>query len=173
MAYVTPRTWVAGAVLTAAQLNQDIRDNVTFLANPPACRVYHNAAQSIANAAETPVAFNSERFDTDSMHDTATNNTRITFNTAGIYVVTFSGQWASDVDGIRQATIKLNGATHLAFDVRPALSGTYGFHVSTVYKFAAASYVEATVFHVAGAALNLNSGADYTPEFSAVWVGLG
>lgn len=27
MAYSTPRTWVAGAVLTAAQLNQDIRDN--------------------------------------------------------------------------------------------------------------------------------------------------
>jgi hypothetical protein len=27
MAYATPRTWVAGDVLTAAQMNQDVRDN--------------------------------------------------------------------------------------------------------------------------------------------------
>ncbi len=29
MAYTTPRTWVAGEVLTAAQLNEQIRDNLT------------------------------------------------------------------------------------------------------------------------------------------------
>lgn len=32
MAWSTPATWVAGAVLTAAQLNQQVRDNLSFLA---------------------------------------------------------------------------------------------------------------------------------------------
>lgn len=32
MAYTTPRTWVTGEVVTAAQLNQDVRDNILFLA---------------------------------------------------------------------------------------------------------------------------------------------
>ena len=31
MAYVTPRTWVPGELVTAAQLNQDVRDNISYL----------------------------------------------------------------------------------------------------------------------------------------------
>lgn len=31
MAWVSPRTWVASAILTAAQLNTDVRDNLNYL----------------------------------------------------------------------------------------------------------------------------------------------
>ena len=44
---------------------------------------YHNAAQSINTASETTLALNSERWDTDSIHDTAVNNSRLTCVTPG------------------------------------------------------------------------------------------
>lgn len=39
MAWVTPRTWVTGELVTAAHLNQDIRDNIGFLAGSQGARV--------------------------------------------------------------------------------------------------------------------------------------
>ena len=35
MAYTTPRTWVQNAILTAAQLNSDVRDNMVAVAENP------------------------------------------------------------------------------------------------------------------------------------------
>ena len=31
MAYVAPRTWTTGELVTAAMMNQDVRDNITYL----------------------------------------------------------------------------------------------------------------------------------------------
>lgn len=174
MAYSTPITWTAGSYPTAAQFNANIRDNVSFLANPPACRVYHNAAQALTTAVEASLAFNSERFDTNTMHDTVTNNSRITFTTAGLYVVTLNVTFASNATGNRVTTIRLNGATYLAYDIRAAVNGdTTNVAVTTIYKFAAADYVEARCFQNSGGNLNVNSTANSTPEFAATWIGLG
>lgn len=178
MAYAAPRTWSAGEHPTAAQLNQDVRDNVAFLANPPACRVSHNATQSIANNAFTTVAFNTEAFDTNAMHDTVTNNSRITINVAGVYVVTFSGSYAGSTDYTGVGTrLLLNGATVIGWSAftgaNPAAGGTGLFqNVSTAYKFAAADYVIVQAYQTngAGAARNLEAN---NVAFTAVWVGLG
>ena len=35
MAWTTPKTWVAGNTLTAAELNEQVRDNLTFLNSKP------------------------------------------------------------------------------------------------------------------------------------------
>jgi hypothetical protein len=179
MAYTTPRTWVASEYPTAAQFNANVRDNVAFLANPPACRVYHNANQSIANNATLAVAFNSERFDTAAMHDTVTNNGRITFPVTGLYLVSLSVVLATATDyrGIT-AGILLNGTTSIAeagvmdnyINLYPAVT------IATLYKFTAAEYVTAKVWqtNAAAAARNLLAAVgNHTPEFSAVWVGLG
>ena len=50
------------------------------------CSVYHNAYQTIPTNTSmgTAVILNSGYFDTDGMHDNSTNNSRITFKTAGI-----------------------------------------------------------------------------------------
>lgn len=180
MAYTAPRTWVEGEYPTAAQFNQDIRDNVSFLANPPACRVYHNANQSLANGAETTLAFNSERFDTANMHDTVTNNSRITIPTAGLYLLTFSAVWqvAADYQWI-YVYPRLNGGTQIGVgtSAAPFNSGSIRHHslLTTVYKFAAGDYVEirAAQANSAVAARTLDFIGNGSPEFSATWIGLG
>jgi hypothetical protein len=159
---------------TAATLG----DRVAFLLNPPACRVYHNANQSITDATETTVAFNSERYDTNTMHDTVTNNSRVTFNTAGVYVLTFCGLWPAAADySLVYATFRLNGATVLDLDQRgtTAFSANHTMQLTTTYQFAAADYVEVRVYqdNTANTARNLTVSANYSPELTATWVGLG
>jgi hypothetical protein len=179
MAYATPRTWVAGDVLTAAQLNQDVRDNVSFLANEPSCRVYHNVDQSIAHSTLTTLAFNSERYDTDTMHDTVTNNSRITFTTAGVYVVSLNIEFPTFNDyTLLLAQILLGGATVIAkqnLGTNSQVTENIGLNVTTLYKFTAGQYVEARVRHVNGvaAARNVSAIGNYSPEFAATRIAIG
>ena len=42
------------------------------------CKVGHNSNQIIANGVNTTLNFDIEDYDTDTMHDTVTNNERIT-----------------------------------------------------------------------------------------------
>ena len=50
------------------------------------CRVYQSVLQTI-NTTATVVNFGAELFDTNSYHDNATNNSRITIPTSGYYTV--------------------------------------------------------------------------------------
>jgi hypothetical protein len=50
MAWTTPRTWITGEVVTAAQLNQQLRDNSTFLRIWPR---YYSAAPTNPGAIST------------------------------------------------------------------------------------------------------------------------
>lgn len=54
MAYTTPSTWVAGNVLTAAQLNQQVRDNVSFLAGTKGAEIV--TSQTTASTSYTDLA---------------------------------------------------------------------------------------------------------------------
>lgn len=146
--------------------------------DPPACRVYNNAAQGIVNSTFTNVTFNSERFDTDNMHSLVTNPERITINTPGIYVVTACIEWAPDNDyGSLIETILLNGTTAIAYhrDDNPAAANPISNVLSAVYKFAASDYI--TVFvrqiNTSAATNNINSVGNYSPEFAATWIGRG
>lgn len=176
MAYVTPQTWSSGQRPTAAQLNQDLRDNVAFLANPPACRIFRSTTQSITSGTEATLAFDSEQFDTDTMHSTVSNTERITINTAGIYVFSWGTQFAVDGDYTNAYTyLRLNGATVVGWG---SSIGTYGAGVgplltgASTYKCAAADYFEVRINQV-----NTSAGANTTQAattfFTATWIGLG
>jgi hypothetical protein len=67
--------------------------NANILQNVPSCRLYHSASQTVpANQAQlSPIAYNGERWDTDNMHDTVTNNGRITIQTPGRYLIGCNG----------------------------------------------------------------------------------
>lgn len=180
MAYTAPTTRTAGEFIDESDWNTDVADNITFLANPPACRVNRTTDQSINDSSGTIVLFTAERFDTASMHSTVSNTGRITFPVAGIYLVEFNGllQAAADYSEI-WFMIRLNGATDIARQMIGTVADStsnIGLSLSTLYKFAANDYVEVLVFHdnSANAARNvLGSIGNYGAEFSAVWVGLG
>lgn len=180
MPYTTPTTISTSQLVTATLMNNEWVNNIAFLANPPSCRVFHNANQSLTNNTEATVAFNSERYDsTGTMHDNASNNSRITLPVAGVYVVTFAGVIEADNDyNYMYAYIRLNGSTILAITTLGALTDagvSPSLNVTTTYKFAASDYVEVRIAqkNTSAGAHNLASLANYSPEFGATWIGFG
>ena len=133
------------------------------------CRVFHSADQSIANSTVVYLAFDSERYDTDTMHDTAVNNSRITFTTAGKYHVFANIRFASNAVGRRQVLLELNrSGVYVAAEYLDASVNTITvIGVGGVYNFAANDYIEVAVVQGSGGALNVDVGANYSPEFGA------
>jgi hypothetical protein len=143
--------------------------------SPPACRVFHDANQSIPDDTETTVEFNSERFDNNTMHDTVTNNSRITFTDAGLYLVGFHGRFETrSTYSTTVPFLRLNGTTYIADGTaeRNAIVPS-SIGVTTLYQFVAADFVEVRVYqnNTAVAARNLLAAAESSPEFWAVRVG--
>lgn len=173
MPYVSPATVVTGTA-GASTWGNAVKAATDYLANPPACRVFHNAAQSTTTSVGLALAFNSERFDTDTMHDNVTNNSRITIKTAGLYVVTAHIEFAANATGQRELWIQLNGATIIAVQrVGAAAASTTILSVTTTYKCIVDDYLTAVAVQNSGGALNVTALGNYTPEFAATWIGLG
>lgn len=175
MAYSTPRTWTTGDDITAARLNQDLRDNPAFLATPPSCRVFNSANISHATSgSDQYLTFNSERFDTDTMHSTVSNTGRITFTTAGKYLFGGNVEFAANATGQRSLKVRLNGATVIASGPHhdAAASGVTQCLVAGYYSFSASDYIELGGFQSSGGALNMTASSNYSPEYWAVWQSL-
>lgn len=144
----------------------------------PACRVFHNANQAIGSGANTTLAFNSERFDTDAFHDTATNNSRLTVPTGlgGLYLVTLNTAFAQSAAGTRRVNqIVLNaGLTPVASSEIGATSSATSFPIqfcAALYRLAAGDFVQAQVFQDSGGALNAIVSANIVCEFALVRLG--
>lgn len=132
-------------------------------------RVYHNADQAIATGTITALAFNTERFDTDTYHDTATNNSRLTIPSDGYYLIIGNIDWAANAAGYRNAFIRLDGATVIAADQHEeadSASVSIRQSVQTIYSFTATQYVEFCVQQNTGGNLNIRALGNYSPEFT-------
>lgn len=145
------------------------------IADPPAVSVYHAIAQTIASGVSTILAYNQEEYDTDSMHDLVTNNSRITFNTAGVYVVTSQVRWEGNATGDRRIWIRRSGATTLASSEASAdQSDEFDMNVTTrPIKYTAGQYVETLVAQNSGVSLQVLQDGDVSPYFGAVRVAVG
>jgi hypothetical protein len=138
----------------------------------PSCRVYHSTNQSIPTATFTPLAFDSERFDTDNIHDNATNNTRLTCKTAGKYLIIANVRWGLNANNQRDLRLRLNGTTYIADALlKVSAAEPILLNVSTIYDLAVNDYVEAVAYQDSGGALDIISTANYSPEFMMVKVG--
>jgi hypothetical protein len=135
----------------------------------PCARVSNTADQSIPHATLTALAFDTERFDTDGIHDTVTNNSRLTCKTAGKYQITAQVRWQSNATGYREIRIRLNGTTQICI-VRQGAHGLDMQVVTTLYDLGVDDYVEVMVYQNSGGALNVEKVAQYSPEFMMVKV---
>lgn len=118
-----------GLTLTTGQLS----------ATSTRCRVYQTGATGLSTT-WTALAFGAENFDTDVMHDNSTDNTRITFNTAGTYVV--GGIVGTTSNAVVGARVRLNGSTILATQRQGNSGANESANVSTIYTFAQNDYIE-------------------------------
>ncbi len=178
MTWTNPTTVTTGDNISAAKYNNEVVNNSLFLYNAPTARVYNNAAISITNATETALTFNSERYDTDGIHDTGINTGRLTCQTAGKYHIYANLQFAQNTTGVRYAYLRLNGTTKIAVQRMPndagvAINGVNAgsFCISTTYQLAAADYVEVVVYQNSTVALNVESDGNWSPEFGMDWIG--
>jgi hypothetical protein len=138
-------------------------------------RVYHDANQSIAPNTATALAFNSERYDTDGIHDPSTNNSRLTCKTAGKYLIMGNIQWAASASETeRTARIRLNGSAYIAV-VGQIQRGTYSLCqvVSTIYDLDLDDYVELVVRQGTNGSIDVECppGHEYSPEFMMQRIG--
>lgn len=129
--------------------------SVPTAATLPSVYVYKAATQSVANNSTQIATFDSERYDTDSMHESVTNPTRITFTTAGKYHVDAFVSFPDDGDNTRRyADIRLNGSTILRPTSVWSVNGDItAFPISFDYDFAAGDYIELRLYQLSGSTL--------------------
>lgn len=139
-------------------------DSTQFIDSPtqPRCAAYNSAVLSVADVTATALALNSEDYDTAAMHDTVTNNSRITVPVGGdgLYLIVGFTTFAADVDGVRQLSIRKNGVTALRTVTSAVNSGAasgVSIPVMVIVALVATDYVELVATHSAGNALNVGS----------------
>lgn len=139
-------------------------DNLPTGGYTEGCRIYHNTDYTVSNAtAWVNHPFNSEEYDTDNMHDNSTNNTRITFNTAGKYLLVLQIKWDANTSGRRIIGIRKNGTDIISISEQaPPGNNTFNMTVPTIGNFSFSDYVEAILYQSSGAGLDTiyNAGAN-------------
>ncbi len=151
---------VDGNDVQAEDINQIIDALNSISTNRPAVRATLTGTQSIGNSTETSVTFNgTDQFDTQSLHDPALNNTRITIPVTGIYLVIAQISFAINGTGYRECSVRINGTTYILPTIKmgahAGASTGLAPHVS-LYQFTAADYIEVRAFQTSGGALNIN-----------------
>ena len=146
------------------------------VSTPPACRAYHNTTISCTTATWTLIQLNSESFDTDTMHDTVTNNSRLTANTAGVYLVTAEAQFTAPSGSPESLQIRLNangaiggGSPVATWQTTGNASANQCMNVANIIYLNAGDYIEAFVQQNTGSSQNLAAdGGLTTPILTAV-----
>ena len=158
-------TWTADKLLKGAGAGVDPTEEEMN----QSCRAEHSAAQSIPNGAWATLSFSSEAWDTNNIHDNATNNSRLTCKVAGYYLVIGFCQWVSNSTGRRLIRIQKNGTTTM-FQAEPTISAdnTYAPMAITGFLYLAVNdYIELQVFQTSGAALDtLYNAGDIPTNFN-------
>lgn len=156
-----------------AHVNDTTRDDHTQYRAVAArgARAYASAAANVANSVLATVALDGESFDTNTLHSTVTNNSRILLNKTGLWQVSGVVSFATNPTGYRTVDIGLNGA-RTAYAVVPAATGQEtNVPISVLVQATAITdYVEMRAVQNSGGALALNVGAAYT-WLAVTWVG--
>jgi len=139
--------------------NLNVTGNLTVggTLNDISAKVTKTTDQSIPNNVLTMVTWDSESYDTDNMHDTVINNSRITFNTAGKYSILAQSEWGINSGGFRFMDIMKNGVDSIA-RVRDLADNAAEHNLAFVGEFEVGDYIELQVFQDSGGNLDFESG---------------
>lgn len=131
-------------------------------------RVTRTAAQTIPTSTDTAVAFDAEDYDTDTMHSTSSNTSRLTMTTAGKYLIICGGRFEANANGLRDSYIRKNGTTIIGPSYRQLGSTAAIFlNTSVIDTFAANDYVEFLLFQDSGGDLIFERSAGRYPLCTA------
>lgn len=131
----------------------------TLTAKQDSVKVHNSANQSCANNTETLLTWDTEDWDTNNLHSTSSNTSRLTCQVAGKYLVCGTIEFAENATGFRQVAVRKNG-TDQGYTTTPG-TATDTADVTFLYilDLAVNDYVEVTAMQNSGGALNVDSGA--------------
>ena len=165
------------SILTAlGKLQKQVSDNLTTLANhtsntnnphsvtvaqlglsTQSVKAVKMTNQSIASSSLVTVSFDSKEFDTNSMHDNSTNNSRLTCKVAGIYLCTLQIDFDSNTTGSRAIQITKNGTINITSTQVDACNfGNSVVIVVGVCQMVVNDYIEGGAYQSSGGGLNVN-----------------
>ena len=138
------------------------------------CSLYASANIALGNDASPILTWDSEVFDTDAFHSTATNTSRITIPSGkgGKYLLIASVGFAADSDGYRLGGFLKNGLNNLYATQVANLSATIApiINFSTIVEAVATDYFEVQVNQTSGGNLNFLGGIANN-RYSAIYLG--
>jgi len=137
-----------------------------------ACKVKRTTNQAILNATATIINFTAEDYDTNSLHDNSTNNTRLTCKMAGIYHIFGCVRFESNATGSRIINVLKNGTDKLV-SVRVESVEASGQHTTTTLstddELALNDYVELQVWQNSGGTLDIEVLTGSAPKFGMTY----
>jgi hypothetical protein len=135
-------------------------------------KAYGTSNQSAADFTVTVITWDSEDFDTDSMHSTSSNTSRLTIPTGktGYWQINASLGFDGNATGIRTLRLSKNG-TYVNAEQTNA-TATFGVIMgfTNVLYLTAGDYIEIAALQTSGGALNVIKSAD-TSYFAANFIG--
>jgi hypothetical protein len=154
-----------GTPVSAARLGV-IETGIYAAHRMPTCRVYNSAAISLTTGVPTVVTFNSERWDTDTIHSTSSNTGRLTCSTAGVYQIFATVEFAANATGQRSLALRRTGGVTVGYTVvDAAAAGVTALTISVQDILAVNDYVELLATQTSGGNLNVDSATSWSPEF--------
>jgi PKD repeat protein len=178
--YTAAGSAVAGDVYTAAAHNVIVTDVNNFIV-PPLVRANHGTTtQSLTNATLTYVQWDAEDYDTDGMFTTS-DNTKITINTTGVYLVTATITFATNGTGSRLMSLMKNPSSPSDFGSAfagcwmddPGAGAETVLSVSSPISLVATDVIRVMAFQSSGGALNIGAVPSWSQQshFAATWIG--
>lgn len=123
------------------------------------CALNNSGAQSMTNNAFTKLTFDTEEYDSDTMHSTSSNTSRITINTAGKYLFTFSCVCAGAAGGSqRRMDFLLNNSAQHGGHISGVIGGNVlSMSGAIVRHMSVNDYMELYYYQDSGGAINMTS----------------
>lgn len=167
----TAQAWPQGTVInirvTAGSLNAIVQalgaveDAVVAQEEVPAFSVvFSETNQEVADATPIAVAFEMELYQTHSMHDTVTNNSRLVAPITGTYMVSGFVEFEANATGYRELSVRKGGSAIQGLNRVGNLGGvvTTPVFVDTPVYLAEDEYVELIANHTAGGPIDIVAG---------------
>lgn len=141
------------------------------LSVPYGARAVKTTNQSVSNATDTSIDFNTEAdsWDVNALHSTSSNHEKITLDKDGYYMVVSNVVFASNSTGNRRMYVELNGkdgaGTSLGqVNSRADTGAAHGLTTTLMRYFSANDTLACTVYQDSGGSLDVNSAS------LAVWL---
>jgi hypothetical protein len=171
MAVPDQETAAVGGLISASLWNDDVRDAVDFLINPPRVRLRYDTTHLVGTSSYEEHPWNVEVFDTDGIH--TGSSSQMTIVTAGTYLLTGAIAFEGHATGQRRAAWYLNGSAIVGglLAVPAGVATNMVVPAPTMMvSLTAGDDIELVAWQNSGSALNVNPGSGFTSFAEARWV---